>query len=464
VRRAAVVIAFVLLACLAGTAKADVFQVVPTESKAFLPPPPAVPEQLDYAQLLGLWQGAGAQYGIPWQVLAAINKVESDWGRNMGPSSAGAIGWMQFMPATWLEYGIDANGDGVADPWNAADAIYSAARYLAANGGATDLYGAIFQYNHADWYVNEVLGLAQLYGGDETIAFSLDRLQQQLDAARRTVAAAGDRLQAATKLAAHWQRKVEQARLLSTRLNYQREATLAFLERNVVAGQLRQAKRALAKAQAAAAAPSFDPAVGGLLGAPAAANDGYVFPVGGGAGVVSASHTHHDYPAVDIAAPLGEPVYALANSVVERSWQQPDPRCGIGLTLQAFDGQVWTYCHLSVLDQSITPGTTLTAGQQIGLVGATGDATGPHLHLQLQPATAWPQSEAWFQAAAGTAFTWQDSPDVNSDLPQPAPQFAPVRGLATAAPAPAPAPAHTGPVFAVVPTPSNGVVLFSRTP
>ena len=102
---------------------------------AALSTPPAVPVQLSYPQLLALWQRAGAAYGIPWQVLASINKVESNFGRNMGPSSAGAIGWMQFMPSTWLRWGVDANGDGVADPWNPTDAIFSAARYLAAAGG-----------------------------------------------------------------------------------------------------------------------------------------------------------------------------------------------------------------------------------------------------------------------------------------------------------------------------------------
>jgi murein DD-endopeptidase MepM/ murein hydrolase activator NlpD len=461
VRRAVLVVLCLSLACVAGTAKADVFQVVPTESTAFVPPPPAQPEQLDYAQLLGLWQGAGAQYGVPWQVLASINKIESNFGRNMGPSSAGAVGWMQFMPATWLEYGVDASGDGVADPWNAADAIYSAARYLAANNAATDLYGAIFQYNHADWYVNEVLDLAQLYGGDRTIAFSLDRIQQQLEAARRAVAAAGDRVQTVTKTIARWQRKADHAALLSNRLEFQRQATLASYRRDKAVRALDQARQALADAQQAAAAPSFDPTVGDLLGAPAAASDGYVFPVGGGPGVVSASHSHHDYPAVDIAAPLGEPVYALANSVILRSWQTPDPRCGIGLTLQAFDGQVWTYCHLSVLDQSITPGTTVDAGRQIGLVGATGDASGPHLHLQLQPASEWPQNESWFQAAAGTAFTWQDDAAANPDFnagPVQAPQF---RSLASVS-APAAAPEVAAPVFQVVPTPSAGVVLFNR--
>src|SRR6185295_5157991 len=92
--------------------------------------PPAQPVQLSYAELLDLWQKAGAAYGIPWNVLAAINKIESNFGRNMGPSSAGAIGWMQFMPSTWLRWGTDADGNGLADPWNPVDAIYSAARYL----------------------------------------------------------------------------------------------------------------------------------------------------------------------------------------------------------------------------------------------------------------------------------------------------------------------------------------------
>ena len=125
---------------------------------------PRFAESLTYPQLLALWQRAGAGYGIPWQVLAAINKVESNFGRNMGPSSAGAIGWMQFMPSTWERWGVDANGDGVADPWNAEDAVTAAARYLAASGGQADIESAVFSYNHAQWYVDEVLQLAQLFG------------------------------------------------------------------------------------------------------------------------------------------------------------------------------------------------------------------------------------------------------------------------------------------------------------
>src|SRR5579884_2803212 len=466
---------------LAGTAGADTFTVVPSNDVALptlasaapaafpnapgqvvvpasFTSPPAAPETLSYSQLQALWERAGAAYGIPWQVLGAINKVESNFGRNMGPSSAGAIGWMQFMPSTWLRWGTDANGDGVADPWNAADAIYSAARYLAAAGGQTDIRRAVFAYNHADWYVNEVLGLAQVFGGNQTFAFSLDRLQQRLDAARQQVATAAARVQSVDGEARQLQHRADAAPLLSDRLELQKQATLAAIRGDAAVRDLAAARRSLAKAQQAASAASFDPAVGGLLGAPSY-QSGYVFPVGGGPGVVSASHTHHDYPAVDIAAPLGEPVYALANATVERAWQTPDPRCGIGMTIQAFDGQVWTYCHLSVLDQSIVPGVHLDAGQQIGLVGMTGDATGPHLHLQLQPATVWPQSETWFQQAAGTAFTWQDG-DVAAQYAQPAPAAQPVRGLQFAAARPVSA----APVFRVVSTPasSGGVVMFTR--
>jgi hypothetical protein len=95
---------------------------------------------------------------------------------------------------------------------------------------------------------------------------------------------------------------------------------------------------------------------------------------------------------------------------VLRSWAQPDPRCGIGLSLRASDGQEWTYCHLSYLDPQVVEGAVLSAGQPVGLVGSTGDATGPHLHLQLDPPTHYPQLEPWFQRFAGTAFRWQDAP------------------------------------------------------
>jgi len=455
-----------------GSAGADVFRVVPNAPSAptglpsaalpnalgtasFSLSPPASPEQLGYAQLLGIWQQAGAAYGIPWQVLAAINKVESNFGRNMGPSSAGAIGWMQFMPSTWERWGVDANGDGVADPWNPDDAISAAARYLAASGGSTDISRAIYSYNHAQWYVDEVLQLSRLFGsGGAGATFTLDRMQVSLDQARGAVVRASRKLVAAERVVrSRWLReralriRATRATLLSDRLSLEHRAAQAGLARAAaqarVAGlraAVSRAQTSLASAQDRSLASSFSPAAGTMLGAPA--YDGsYVFPVGGGPSVVSVSHHHHDYPAADIAAPMGSPVYALSNAVVLRSWQYPDPRCGIGLTLRADDGQTWTYCHLSYLDRAVTAGTRLSAGTQIGLVGMTGDASGPHLHLQIDPPTSYPQVQSWFQHFANVAFRWQDA------------------GPSDSVPS-------AGPVFAVVPTQTahreGSVVLFTR--
>ncbi len=114
--------------------------------------------------LLPIYQSCGTEYGIPWQVLASINKIETAFGTNLNVSSAGAEGWMQFIPSTWAAYGVDANNDGKKDPYNPVDAICAAARYLRAAGGDRNIRQAIFSYNHADWYVDEVLLGANQYG------------------------------------------------------------------------------------------------------------------------------------------------------------------------------------------------------------------------------------------------------------------------------------------------------------
>ncbi|MFL5919152.1 MAG: lytic murein transglycosylase [Gaiellaceae bacterium] len=417
--------------------------------------PPSTAQQLALPALHQLWQRAGTAYGIPWNVLAAINKIESNFGQNMGPSSAGAIGWMQFMPSTWLRWGVDADGDGTADPWNATDAVYSAARYLAASGGQTDIARAVFSYNHADWYVREVLDLARVYGSG-TVAQTVDlqQLQAKLDAARghvvsanKALVAAQERLGALVSASKRLHAQVDAAALLSDRLAAERQAVLFDVRletaREAVGdahATLAQARDGLRTAQQSAQAPAFEPSVGSLLGAPA--YDGnWVFPVGGGPELVSVGHTHHDYPAADIAAPAGSPVYAISAAMVVNAWHSPDVRCGIGMTMRTADGQVWTYCHLAYLEPSVSDGVTLTAGMQVGLVGSTGHATGPHLHLQLQPATSYPQSQPWFESFAGKAFRWQDAPT----------------------PLELPGSAEAPRVFTVVPESSGQVVAFTRT-
>jgi hypothetical protein len=135
-------------------------------------PVASVPAGSRPASYMQLFQASAAQYcpGLSWTVLAAIGQIESGDGQNMGPSSAGALGPMQFLPSTWQEWGIDAFGQtGPPDVMNPFDAVPSAARMLCADGageGGAALANAIFDYNHADWYVNEVLALAAQYAAD----------------------------------------------------------------------------------------------------------------------------------------------------------------------------------------------------------------------------------------------------------------------------------------------------------
>jgi Transglycosylase SLT domain len=121
---------------------------------------------------LQLFKESAAQYcpGLSWTVLASIGQIESADGTNEGPSSAGALGPMQFLPGTWARWGTDGFGQtGEPNVMNPYDAVPSAARLLCADGaagGGQALYNAIFDYNHAAWYVREVLALAAAYAAD----------------------------------------------------------------------------------------------------------------------------------------------------------------------------------------------------------------------------------------------------------------------------------------------------------
>ena len=116
--------------------------------------------------LLPIYQAAGIQYGIRWEILAAINEIETDYGRNLNVSSRGRGRLDAVHPVeSWKAYGVDANKDGVKDPYNPVDAIFAAARYLDAAGYEQDVRRAIFAYNHADWYVDSVMLRARLIAG-----------------------------------------------------------------------------------------------------------------------------------------------------------------------------------------------------------------------------------------------------------------------------------------------------------
>jgi hypothetical protein len=149
-------------------ASARVVRLVPVAVPTSLPVDTAPPTGRP-TSYLQLFQESAAQYcpGLSWTVLASIGQIESADGQNMGPSTAGALGPMQFLPSTWAVWGIDGFGDtGAPDIWNPFDAVPSAARMLCADGatgGGQGLQQAIFDYNHADWYVDEVLTLAAEY-------------------------------------------------------------------------------------------------------------------------------------------------------------------------------------------------------------------------------------------------------------------------------------------------------------
>jgi hypothetical protein len=149
-------------------AGSQVIRLVPVTVSTNLPVDTSPPKGRP-TSYLALFRESAAQYcpGLSWTVLAAIGQIESGDGANMGPSSAGALGPMQFLPSTWQIWGTDGFGDtGPPNIMNPFDAVPSAARLLCAAGaaaGGQQLRQAIFAYNHATWYVDEVLTLAAEY-------------------------------------------------------------------------------------------------------------------------------------------------------------------------------------------------------------------------------------------------------------------------------------------------------------
>lgn len=139
------------------------------------------------AKYIPIYKKAGKEYGIAWTLIAAFHKVETNFSTSSSMvSSAGAIGHFQFLPETWLGwgygvnppqsiytnpamiakyggYGIDANKNGKADPYDIEDAAFSCANYVKANGGMEKLHDAIYAYNHAEWYVEQVMKYYQMY-------------------------------------------------------------------------------------------------------------------------------------------------------------------------------------------------------------------------------------------------------------------------------------------------------------
>jgi len=165
-----------LLTLLMGLAALTVTGAVPASAGAQSSGVSAAAQKEIPPEYLRFYQHAAERYGLDWAILAGIGRVECDHGRDPDPSctregsvnSAGAGGPMQFLASTWARYGVDADGKGRADRWDPADAIYGAANYLHASGAPGDYRQAIFAYNHATWYVEEVEHWAAVYRGSSS--------------------------------------------------------------------------------------------------------------------------------------------------------------------------------------------------------------------------------------------------------------------------------------------------------
>jgi hypothetical protein len=239
--------------------------------------------------LLALYVRGAASCGMPWEVLAAVGKVETDHGRSTQPgvhsgtNRAGAAGPMQFLGSTWTAYGRDGDGDGDRDVYSPADAIAGAAAYLCANGAADPVRvrGALWHYNHDGAYVDEVLRIAASY---VTLLGAVGTYRHPLPS-------------------------------LAT------ETTPA---------------------------------------------------------------PHHDYPALDLPAPVGTLAVAVTSGRVQRAAITSGP-CGGTVVLVGEDGHRYTYCHAS--EVLVEEGARVVAGQALLLTGGrpgsrgAGRSTGPHLHL-----------------------------------------------------------------------------------
>ncbi|SEN55377.1 peptidoglycan DD-metalloendopeptidase family protein [Lihuaxuella thermophila] len=277
---------------------------------------------------LPIYQEAGRKYGVPWPILAAIHKIETDFGRNLSVSSVGARGHMQFMDKTWLGwsfsggtrlgdlpdhvnitdpdrieeyggYGVDADGDGRADPYNPVDAIHATAKYLAANHKPGDDWfkrgGAVWQYNHD--YENYVL-----------------KVKQYAEAfARPVLSAAGS----------------------------------------------------------------------------AAGSGQFLWPVPGGKVTSSFGYRFHPlkkvyrmHEGIDIGKELGAPILASDSGVVIESRKAEG--YGWMIVIDHGNGYQTLYAHMEEKDVQVHAGQKVKKGQMIARVGSNGWSTGPHLHFEIR--------------------------------------------------------------------------------
>jgi murein DD-endopeptidase MepM/ murein hydrolase activator NlpD len=238
---------------------------------------------------LARYQDAGRSHGLDWPVLAAVGRVESDHGRltaACAPNEAGAIGPMQFLPATFVEAAALAGLASDADACDPADAIPAAAAYLLSRGAPDDWRRALFAYNHSDAYVDLVLAWAARYGHATAVVWPLDGPITQ------RFGPTDSELQPPLWYRGRWY--------------------------------------------------------------------------------------EHFHAGLDIAAPAGTPVRAIAAGEVTFAGEIADG--AVVVEVEHAPGVTSAYAHLEP-SPPVREGESVIAGQVVGLVGLTGITTGPHLHL-----------------------------------------------------------------------------------
>jgi Transglycosylase SLT domain len=375
--------------------------------------------------LLPIYQAAGIQYGVPWQILAAINEVETDYGNDLSVSTAGAVGWMQFMPTTWLQYGVDALGAGYADPYNPVDAIFAAARYLHAAGASSNLHTAILAYNHSEAYVSSVLLRAKLIASyPQSVIATLTGLTEG------SLPVAGARV----------------AQDPGTPLPTVANATAGAVALEPYAG----AEAAAAQAPSAIAAAG----AGSATSSPAnpAAPSPSPPPAPGVVGRRAARRHAEELRFVDLLGPLGASVTAVQDGRIVKLGRSH--KLGNYLALQDVYGDVFTYAGLgSIAHRYHEPGHPAKtkpvgagagAGSSSGVAGTaqtlSAEVSTPALGVPAKPSTPEPTPTAPASAGRQLPITLhvktpaqqhldQQSPEVEAESQQSSEEGAPPPGM-----------------------------------
>jgi hypothetical protein len=240
---------------------------------------------------IALYQESGRRYGLDWPVLAAVGRIESDHGRltpDCAPNAAGAVGPMQFLPATFAEAAKLAGLNDSANPCDPGDAIPAAAAYLRSRGAPDDWRRALRSYNPSDAYVDLVLAWAARYGHATALLWPLDgRITQRFGPTE-------SELQPPLWYRGRW-------------------------------------------------------------------------------------HPHF-HAGIDIAAPVGTPVRAIAAGVVTFAGEIADG--AVVVEVEHAPGVTSAYAHLEP-GAPVHEGDLVVSGDVIGSVGLTGITTGPHLHFAI---------------------------------------------------------------------------------